>query len=371
MNVIIAAAGTGGHINPGIAIAKKIKQENKDAKITFVGTKRGLENDLVPRAGYNLERIEAYGISRHISIQNIKNIFKTLKSYVDAKKIVKKINPSIVIGTGGYICGPVIMAAKKIGIPTIIHESNAYPGVAVKMLSKKVDTILVGFEDTKKRLPKAKKVVVSGTPTKIKKIDLTKEQKEELKKELRIKNNLPIVLVFGGSQGAKSINDALLGLIREELNQKYNIIWAVGQKQYDLVKEKLEKNNFNINSINNTTIVPYIYNMQEVMNLADLIVARSGAMTITEVAIVGKPAIFIPFPYATENHQEYNARVLTDMGAAKLILDKDLNTQTLNKQILEIIEDKSLKMKMSEIALNSAVRNVEDKIYDEIKELIK
>lgn len=371
MNVIIAAAGTGGHINPGIAIANKIKNEHKDAKITFIGTIRGLENDLVPRAGYELERIEAYGISRKISIQNFKNMIKTLKSYKEAKRIVKKINPSIVIGTGGYICGPVMSAARKLNIPTILHESNAYPGIAVKVLSRKVNTVLVGFEDAKKRLPKAKKVVVSGTPTKLKKIDLSSEQKEGLKKELKIKNNLPIVLVFGGSQGAKSINEALIGIIRKKLNIDYNIIWAVGTKQYNIVKDELEKNKLNINNIPNTTIVPYIYNMQEVMNLSDLIVARSGAMTITEVSIVGKPAIFIPFPFATENHQEYNAKVLADIGAAKIILDKDLNKDNLNKQILDIIQNKNLQKQMGEIALKSAVTNVEDKIYEEIKLLIK
>ena len=371
MNVIIAAAGTGGHINPGIAIANKIKQENENAKITFIGTVRGLENDLVPRAGFNLERIEAYGISRKISLKNIKNMVKTLKSYNEAKKIVKKINPNIVIGTGGYICGPVILAAKKLGIPTMLHESNAYPGVTVKLLSNKVNTVLVGFADAKKRLPKAKKVVVTGTPTKLEKIDLTENQKEEIKKELKIKSNLPIVLVFGGSQGAKSINEALIGIIKNKLNETYHVIWAVGQVQYGIVKEELDKINYNINNIKNMTIVPYIYNMQEVMNLADLIVARSGAMTITEVSIVGKPAIFIPFPFATENHQEYNAKVLTNIGAAKIILDKDLNINTLNKQILEIVENKPLQKQMGEKAQKAAVQNVEEKIYEEIKLLIR
>lgn len=371
MNVIIAAAGTGGHINPGIAIANKIKENHKDAKITFIGTVRGLENDLVPRAGYNLERIEAYGINRKISIQNFKNMLKTLHSYKEARNIVKKIHPDIVIGTGGYICGPVISAAKKLGIPTILHESNAYPGIAVKVLSGKVDTVLVGFADAKKRLPKAKKIVVSGTPTKIKKIELTDNQKEELKKELKIKNDLPIALVFGGSQGAKTINEAMIGIIKNKLNEKYQIVWAVGQNQYNVVKEKLEEFNLSINNIKNTTIVPYIYNMQEVMNMSDLIVARSGAMTITEVSKLGKPAIFIPFPFATENHQEYNAKVLADIGAAKIILDKDLNTEVLNRQILDIIEDSNLKNQMGEIAKKAAVKNVEDKIYEEIKLLIK
>ena len=370
MNVVVAAAGTGGHINPGIAIANKIKQENKDVNITFIGTIRGLENDLVPRAGFNLERIEAYGINRKITLTNLKNIIKTLKSYKEAKKILEKIKPSIVIGTGGYICGPVFMAAKKMRIPTILHESNAYPGVAVKLLSKKVNTVLVGFEDAKKRLPKAKNVVVTGTPTKLTKKELTYDQTVGIKKELRINDDLPIVLVYGGSQGAKSINEALIGIIKNGLNEKYHVVWAVGQKQYSVVKEELSKLDYSINNIKNMTIVPYIYNMQEIMNLTDLIVARSGAMTITEVAIVGKPAIFIPFPFATENHQEYNAKVLENIGAARIILDKDLNAGDLNKTILEIIENKELQKQMGEIALKSAIQNVEDRIYEEIKKLI-
>ena len=199
MNVIIAAAGTGGHINPGIAIANEIKKHNSHAEITFIGTPRGLENDLVSRAGYKLKVIEAYGIKRQITMQNFRNAYKTLKSYKVAKQIIQEIKPNIIIGTGGYICGPVFSAGFKYKIPTILHESNAFPGMAVKMLSKKTDIILVGFEDAEKRLPKAKKVVVTGTPTKVSKLYLTEEQKLTIKKQFNIKNNLPIVAVFGGS----------------------------------------------------------------------------------------------------------------------------------------------------------------------------
>jgi len=337
MKVVIAAAGTGGHINPGIAIANKIKKENKNAQITFIGTSRGLENDLVPRAGYKLKQIEAYGINRKINIQNFKNMLKTLKSFKEARNIIKEIKPDLVIGTGGYICGPTILAAKKYKIPTILHESNAFPGMSVKLLANKVDTVLVGFEDAKVRLSKAKKVIVTGTPSKLRKVQLTDKQKDELKKQYDIKNNLPIVLIFGGSQGAKSINNALIEIIQSRLNSKYQIIWAVGQKQYDIVRESLKSIGLNINNITNTKIVPYIYDMEEVMNFADIIISRSGAMTITEVSTVGKPAIFIPFPFATENHQEYNAKVLENADAAKIILDKDLSKDTLNNSILEII----------------------------------
>lgn len=363
MRVIIAAAGTGGHINPGIAIANEIKKHHKDADITFIGTKRGLENDLVPRAGYKLKIIEAYGIKRKISLQNLKNACKTLKSYSTAKKIIKEIKPDLIIGTGGYICGPVLSGGVKLNIPTLVHESNAFPGVAVKVLSKKVNTVLAGFEDTKKRLPKAKKVVVTGTPTKVEKINLSNEQKENLRKQFNITNNLPIVIVFGGSQGAESINKCLIEIINNKMNKQYQIIWAVGKNNYEQVKKDIKVEY-------NASIVPYIYNMDEVMNFADLAVTRSGAMTITEVAKCGKPAIFIPYPFATENHQEYNARVLVNANAAKIILDKDLESNKLNKEINEIIKDEHKLEQMGKNAEKTAIKNVEEKIYEEIKKLI-
>lgn len=371
MKVIIAAAQTGGHINPGIAIANKIKQENKNTRIMFIGTTRGLENDLVPRAGYELKTIEAYGINRKISIENIKNMFKTLKGFNGAKKIVKEFKPDIVIGTGGFICGPVLMAAKKYKIPTILHESNAFPGITTKLLSNKVNTVLVGFKDAIKRLPRANKIVVTGTPTKIKQVNLSKEQKEKIMDELKLSKELPIVLIFGGSQGAKSINSTLIEIIKNKTNTNYQIIWASGPKQYDIIKDKLQELKININRIKNIRVLPYIYNMEEMMNLADIIISRSGAMTITEIAITGKPAIFVPFPFATENHQEYNARVLADIGAAKIILDKDLNANILSNTINEMLKDKSILLKMGEKANKVATKNVEERIYEEIKKLVK
>lgn len=319
MKVIIAAAGTGGHINPGIAIANKIKEKDNKSEITFIGTKRGLETDLVPRAGYKLFTIDAYGISRKFTAGNIKNVVKTLKSISKTKKYMKEFKPDIVIGTGGYICGPAIIAARSLKIPIVLHESNAFPGIAVKMFSNKVNEVLVGFEDAIQRIPKAKKIVLTGTPTKIKKLELSKNEINQIKTKLGFKEELPIVLVVGGSQGAKSINNALIGIIKDSLNKKqnYQIMWAAGNSQYNIIKEELKKYNIDINSINNVKIEPYIYNMEEVINIADVVVARSGAMTITEIAKVGKPAIFIPFPYATENHQEYNARVLEKRRSGK------------------------------------------------------
>ena len=372
MKVIIAAAGTGGHINPALAIANKIKQEEKKSEIIFVGTDRGLENDLVPRAGYELKKIDAYGFNRQISIDNVKKMYKTFKSIGQAKKIIEDFKPDIMIGTGGYICLPVGIAASKYKVPIVLHESNAFPGVAIKMLAKKAETILVGFEDAKERIKNAKNVVVVGNPSKVKKLNFTEKQKQEIINKIGLTDlSKPIVLVFGGSQGAQKINESFINIISKKLNKDYQIIWATGPNQYDMIKTKLQSLNISINNIPNVKILPYIYNMEEVMNCVDLVVSRSGAMTITEISIVGKPSIFIPFPYATENHQEYNAKVLEKVGAAKIILDAKLDDNILNSTINEIISDKEKMCRMSENAHAVEIKNVEDKIYVELCKILE
>ena len=256
MRVIIAAAGTAGHINPGLAIANKIKKEQKDSEIMFIGTTRGLENDLVPRAGYKLKTIDAYGLSKEISIDNLKKMLKTLKGFGEAKKIIKQFKPDIVIGTGGYICGATITAGHSLKIPTLLHESNAFP------------TILVSFKDAIPRIPNCKNVVFTGTPVKIKKKDYKEEEKNRIIYGVDLEIDKPIVLIFGGSQGAKKINDSILEIVKGKLNKDYQIIWGAGPKQYDIIKEELENENLNINNIPNMKILPYIYNMEEIMNIS-------------------------------------------------------------------------------------------------------
>lgn len=370
MRAIIAAAGTGGHINPGIAIANKIVEKENDSKIIFIGTNRGLEKDLVPRAGYELKTIDAYGLERKISLQNVKKLYKTFKSIKESERIIATFKPDVIIGTGGYICVPVILAAKKLKIPVVLHESNAFPGIAVKLFKRKADAILVGFKDAKDSLKDAKNVIVTGNPVKIKKRIFSNSEKERIKNEIGINSNKPIVLVFGGSQGAQSINRSFIEIIVNKKNKNYQIIWAAGPEQYEKIKETLKDVNMDIDKLENVKIVPYIYNMEEIMNISDLVVSRSGAMTISEVAITGKPAIFIPYPFATENHQEYNAKVLVNAGAAKLILDKDLNSEILGNTIEMIIGDKQELEKMSENSQKVSIQNVEEKIYNEIKQVI-
>lgn len=371
MKVIIAAAGTAGHINPGIAIANKIKKEEPKSQIMFIGTSRGLENDLVPRAGYELKTINAYGLSKKISIENFKRILKTLKGYGEAKKIIKEFNPDIVIGTGGYICGSTISSAHKLGIPTLLHESNAFPGRAVKVEAKKTDCILVSFKDAIPRINNAKKIVYTGTPIKIEKKNYSIDQVKRLKQEMNIDTMLPTILVFGGSQGAQKINDAIVSIAKNKLNDNYQIVWATGQGQYDNIKAEFLKADLNVEYIENMKIVPYIYNMDEVMNISDVIVSRSGAMTITEISTLGKPSILVPLPNVSNDHQLYNAKALQNVGGAKIILNDELTGEILDKEIKDIVNNPQKMRDMGSNASKIAVSNVEDKIYNEIKNLVK
>lgn len=370
MRVIISAAGTGGHINPGIAIANKIMEHEPDSKIVFFGTDRGLENDLVPRAGYELRRIEAYGIQPKLSFKNFKQIIRTINSKKDVKKFIDEFKPDVVIGTGGYICGPVFAAANSRKIPTFLHESNAYPGRAVKMFAKKAKKVFVGFEEAKNKLSSLNNVIVTGTPTKIRKIDISNEKKNSILNEYNLSLDKPIILIFGGSQGARKINESIVELLKNKLNSTYQLIWATGPKQYDLIKRDLANYDLDIEHIKNAKIMPYIYNMEELINLSDLIVCRSGAMTITEIAIVEKPAIFIPLPSVGANRQEDNARVLEKLGSAKVILNSELNSEILNKYINEMIFDKNKLIEMGKNAGKIAIKDVEEKIYKEIKSVL-
>lgn len=353
----------------GLAIANKIKEEDKDAKILFIGTERGLEKDLVPRAGFELKTIDAYGLSKKISIDNLKKIIKTIKGLSQAKKIIREFKPDVVIGTGGYICGAVILAAHKQKIPTMLHESNSYPGKAVKMLARYTDVIMVSFEDALTRIPNAKKVVLTGTPTRSLKAELSLNDKVKEIEKYNLNPAKPTVLVFGGSQGAKRINDTIIDLAKKELNKLYQIILVAGQKQYDTVKQELRNRGMDIENLNGIRVVPYIYEMAETISAVDILVCRSGATTVTEASKHGKPAIFIPLPNVSHNHQQYNAEVLEKIDAARIIKNDDLNAEDLNFLIEQMLEKDILKT-MGDNARKIAIDNVEDRIYNEVKLLL-
>ena len=263
-----------------------------------------------------------------------------------------------------------MLAARKNKVPVLLHESNSFPGKAIKFLASKADTVLVSFEDAKKRITRCKNIVLTGTPVKIKKCEYTINKKTEIINTLGLVETKPIVLVFGGSQGAQKINEAIIDIIKGNLNKNYQIIWATGQKQYDIISKELDSYRIKIDQISNIKIVPYIYNMEEVENIADVIVARSGAMTITEIANLGKPSILIPLPNVSNDHQMYNAKVLEKVGAAKILLNDTLKGDNLNDSINQIILDKNTLKDMGKNATKVSTQNVEEKIYNEIKKIL-
>lgn len=357
MKCLIAAGGTGGHITPGVAIANKLKELGHEVK--FLGTSTGMEVDLVPKAGYELKIISAKGLHRGFSLKNIKTIKCLFDGIKDVKKIIDEEKPDMVIGTGGYVTAPAIIAAIQKKIPSMIHESNALPGKTTTWLSKKVDCVAVGFEAAKERLKNGKNVVYTGNPTKM--------QGAFNYEETRKKQNVtkPLVLVFGGSQGAKKVNETMISLINETEIKDYQIIYATGPKNYDDIISRIKVQNENVK------IEKYIYNMEEIMSASDIAVCRSGALTITELGIIGVPSILIPLPTAAENHQYYNAKTIEDTGAGIIIEEKDLSKETLENAIKEMLNNKEKLKAMKQKALKKENVGAIDKIMKEINKLIK
>lgn len=374
MRVIFACAGTGGHVNPAIAIANIIKKRNKDANILFIGTKDGLENKLVKNAGYDICHISTGKIIRSFTFKNIKAITKNIKGIKEARKIIKDFRPDLVIGTGGYICGPVMLAAKKYKIPYILHESNAYPGVSVKMLAKNATKVMIGFEDARARLKNRENIVYTGTPAKFNEETYKKLDKTRCLENLKLTNvNKKLILVTCGSQGARKINEVVLDMVKKYLNDKIYIILVTGDKNYDDVMSQINdiEKELNIDLSKYIRIEKFVYNMDEMYKAVDMCITRAGAMTITELSLAGKPSILVPLPYAAENHQFYNAKVLEGVNAAKIIEQKNLDEDVLNDTISSMINDDVIN-KMSINAKKVIVENVEDKIYNSIKDsLIK
>lgn len=365
MRVLVTGGGTGGHINPAIAIAKYIMEKEPDSEILYVGTEHGLEKKLVPAQNIPIKYIDVYGFKGKFSLKNIMVAYKAARGIGDSKKIIKEFNPQIVIGTGGYVCGPVLYAAIKMGIPTIIHEQNVFPGLTVKMLADKVNAVATSFDTTKNYLKKRRKIVLTGNPVRADLLKVT-HYEGRLKFDLAEK---PTVLIMGGSLGARSINDAICEIVIKNLAEDYNILASTGERNYAYVMGKIKEAGASIPG--NIKIMPYIYNTDYAFAASDIIVCRTGAVTVSELAASGKPSIVIPSPNVAHNHQEYNAKYLSDRGAAVLINDKDLTGIKLDAQIQTLINNEDILKDMSAKAKTAAIYDSTDKIYNLASSLIK
>jgi len=363
LKVIIAGGGTAGHINPGLAIANEIKARKPDSEIIFIGTKKGLETNLVPREGYKLELIKVMGFRRKISFDNIKAIMELMQSFNQVRKIIKEFKPDIVIGTGGYVCGPVLLVASLMKIPTLIHEQNVFPGLTNRILSRFVDIVAVNFKETEKYLKHAKRIVHTGNPIRKEFLNSIKDKSAATDG----KKTRPLVVIFGGSRGAENINKSVAELILNYGNQcKFDIIFATGTAHYEEITKRLG------NKIpENIQVVPYIYNMAKIMASADLAVCRAGAITLSELTVMGVPSILIPSPYVADNHQEYNARTLEKKGACVVILEKDLNGKILYEQIRDLLTNRAQLNKMKANAKRMGIINAGEKIWELILERIR
>lgn len=367
MRILFAGGGTAGHINPALAIANYIS-EKEPCEIAFVGTDEGLEAELIPRLGHKLSLIKIHGFERKLNVQNFKNIFELPISISASKRIVRDFKPDIVIGTGGYVAGPVLYAAAKLGVPTLIHESNAYPGVTTKILSGYVDVVALGSAAAEKYLKKYKKIIHTGNPVRP---SILSTGEFEARRKLGL-DERPFIVSFGGSLGARDFNAAIVDWISLAAeNKKYKILMGTGKfHQYDAVMNKFKENGFDVDAHSDVTVSEYIYDMDVVMSAADLVVARAGASTLSELTALGKPAILVPSPYVTANHQEHNARELERAGAARVILEKDFTAETLNQAVTELADDKQKLTAMKKASKAMGTTAAAEEIYKEAKRLV-
>lgn len=366
MKFLITGGGTGGHIYPALAIANKIKERYKDAEILYIGTKHGMENELVPKEGFKFETIRVKGFQRKLSKDTFDTIKELFLGINDANRIVDKFKPNVVIGTGGYVCGPVVFVASLKKIPTLIHEQNALPGVTNKILSKFVDKIAISFEESKKFFKNQEKIELTGNPIRT---DIVNLNKQEAYKALEVNPNLPFILSFGGSGGQKKLNDAMFEVIKKNAdNRTVQILHVTGKRFYSDFINRLKNEKIELSS--NIKIVPYFFDMPKGLNISDLVITSAGAITIAEITAVGVPSILIPKAYTTENHQEYNARALEKEGASLVILEKELTGEKLNEKIYELIKDKPKLDDMSKNSKRLGKIDATDKILDMIDELI-
>ena len=342
MKFLITCAGTAGHINPALAIAGKLKELMPDSEFLFVGSGREMENRLIPMEGYEIVNIKSSGFQRKISAENIVRNVKAAANIVigsaQAKKLIREFKPDAAIGTGGYVCYPVLSAAAKMGIPTAIHEQNAYPGVTNKALAEKVDAVMLTAEEAANHMKFKNEPVVTGLPIRG---ELLEADPTLSRQELGF-DNRPIILCMGGSLGAREINKAIVDVIASDMyERKYNFIVSTGQNGV-WVPEKLADMGVDLSKADNVQIRPYIDDMARCLSACDLVICRAGASSLSEFQALGKASILIPSPNVTENHQYHNAMALVNNNAAVIIEEKDLDGKKLGEEMDRLLSDKAV-----------------------------
>ena len=371
MRVLIAAGGTGGHINPALSAAEEIRSRYPDAAILIVGARDKMEVKLVPKAGFDFKAINISGFYRSFAPDGIWHNLKTLKrlAFVSGpcKKIIREFRPDVVVGFGGYVSGPVVRAAHKMGIKTAIHEQNAFPGKANIALSKYADAVMLTNERAAKQMKPKVEPVITGLPVRD---EILTVDREEARRELKIPADMPVVLSTGGSLGAEALNRAMCDVIPQYLDKNICFIFGYGELGRfvpDLLKEK------GITELNTPKlrVSEYIYGMAQCMAAADLVISRAGASSLAEIEAMGKASVLVPSPFVTENHQFHNAMALVDQNAALIIEEKNLNASSLSEIIDRLLREPDAFRTIGRNARDLALPDAKKRICDIIVTLVE
>ncbi len=365
MNFLFACGGTAGHINPAIGVAGRIRELLPDSEILFIGAEGKMETELVPREGYPIRTVAVSSLYRSLSAEGIRHNIKAVRDLSTAmpacRRIIKEFRPDAVIGTGGYVCYPVLSQAARMGIPTLVHESNAQPGLTTKLLEKSVDRIMVGFEEARANYKHPEKVYVTGTPVRL---DFMRADRAAARKTLGLSDDMPLVVSVWGSLGATDMNKTVAEMIALAMKTRpFRLVHSAGKRGIEGMEAYL-RGHLGLEGWNEAgfEVRDYIYDMPLLMAAADLVLCRSGASTLAELAAMGKPAVLVPSPNVVHNHQEVNARVLENGGAAKILLEKDATPEAMLNAITTLLSDPERLARMSRNMRAKGVEDATDKI---------
>ncbi len=363
MKVLISGGGTGGHIFPALAIANAVRRRVPEAGILFVGAEGRMEMERVPAAGYEIVGLPVAGFDRKRLWRNVKVLWKLMKSMRMARRVLRDFQPDIAVGVGGYASGPMLKEAQKRGIPTLIQEQNSYAGVTNKLLAANADRICVAYDGMERFFP-GEKIIKTGNPVR-KDVVSSKLSQEDAKRELGFNPNRPLVVVVGGSLGARTINDSMKLAVRDMLKSGASVLWQTGK----LYADECQKAIADIND-ENLIATAFVGRMDLVYRGADLVVSRAGASTISEIQLAGVPAVLVPSPNVAEDHQRKNAEALAQRGAAVMILDREC-AEKLPRVVTEMLRDPKKREELGANARKMALENADEKIVDEILKIIK
>ncbi len=373
MKLYITGGGTGGHVTPGLAIARYFQQKRPDTEVRFAGTSKGIEAQLIPREGYPLDIVEITGLRRSMRPKaighNIGAMYQTLTAQAKAKKLLQKHRPDCVIGCGGYVSFPIVSAAQKLGIPTVLLEVNALPGVTTKMLAKKAKKVLICFEEARSLLGNGDNIFMTGSPVRT---EIVFADRASARKKCGLSENDRMVVSFWGSMGAKYMNEHMADMLAREALEgtKFRHVHATGSAAYAWLPELVASKGADLKAHPNICLTEYIYDMADQMAAADLIICRAGAATIGELCALGRASIMVPSPYVAENHQEKNARALEKVGACQVLLENQASGQKLLDMTTALLADDDKREKMAHSAAKLATLDAGEKIYQHILEAI-